>query len=150
MQLPSAIAISLDKWHQLVAARDLRSVSSLLHPDVVLRSPLGFKPVKGAESVAQILSTVAEVLTNFRYEREFISVDGYSIGLEFSASIADKQLKGIDILRFDENGAIIELEIMVRPLNSLQALGSAMASRLGVSRFRILLASWLAPFRTTR
>ena len=134
----------------MVASSDLRDVSSLLHPDVVLRSPVGFKPFNGAESVAQILTTVSQVLTDFRYERQFCSMDGHSIGLEFSASIANKQLKGIDIFRFSEYGIIMELEIMVRPFNALQALGVAMAKRMGVSRFRILVATWFAPLRAPK
>lgn len=134
----------------MVAARDFRELSSLLHPDVVLRSPLGFKPFSGAHAVVEILRTVSDVLTNFRYEREFVSEDGHSVALEFSASIGDKQLKGIDILRFAENGTIVELEIMVRPFNALQTLGAAMAKRLGGSTFRTLLASWFALLRAPR
>ena len=100
--------------------------------------------------MVRILTTVSEVLTDFRYEREFVSEDGHSIALEFSAIIGDKQLKGIDILSFAENGTIVELEIMARPFNALQALGAAMAKRLGVSTFRTLLATWLALLRAPR
>lgn len=142
-----AIAVSLHKWHQAVAAGDLRELSALLHPDVVLRSPLGFKPFQGAEAVLRILSAVSEVLSNFVYQREFASVDGLDVALEFSASIGDKQLKGVDLLRFAENGVIVELEIMVRPFNAMQALGTAMAKRLGVSPLRALLATWGARIR---
>jgi hypothetical protein len=122
----------------------------LLHPDVVLRSPLGFKPFQGVQAVTQILTTVSEVFSNFQYQREFVSEDGHSVALEFNASIGDKQLKGMDVLRFAENGTIVELEIMVRPFNALQALGAAMAKRMGVSTFRTLLATWLAPLRAPR
>ena len=150
MQPSPAIAASLNRWHQAVAAKDLPGLSSLLHPDAVLRSPLGFKPFQGAQAVGQILATVSDVFSSFRYEREFVSRDGLSVALEFSASIGDKQLKGMDILRFAENGSIVELEIMVRPFNVMQALGAAMAKRLGVSPFRTLLATWLALLRTPR
>src|SRR3546814_6016205 len=40
-------------------------------------------------------------------------------------------LKGIDMIRFDENGKIVEFEVMVRPLSGLQALGEEMGRRLG-------------------
>ena len=115
----------------MVAARDFRELPSLLHPNVVLRSPLGFKSFQGAPAVAQILATVSGVLTNFRYEREFVSRDLDSVALEFSASIGDKQLKGIDLVRFNEAGQITEFEVMVRPLSGLQALGAEMGARLG-------------------
>jgi hypothetical protein len=51
--------------------------------------------------------------------------------LEFSARIGDKQLKGIDMIRFDEQGRIVDFEVMIRPFNSLQTLGDAMGRRLG-------------------
>jgi hypothetical protein len=51
--------------------------------------------------------------------------------LEFSARVGDKQLKGIDMIRFDEQGRIVDFEVMIRPLNSLQALGEEMGKRLG-------------------
>ena len=50
--------------------------------------------------------------------------------LEFSAKVNGKQLKGIDMIRFDESGKIVEFEVMIRPLNALQALAAEMASRL--------------------
>jgi hypothetical protein len=51
--------------------------------------------------------------------------------LEFSARVGDKKIKGIDLVRFDEDGKIVEFEVMVRPLSGLQALGQAMGERLG-------------------
>jgi SnoaL-like protein len=150
MQPQPAVAASLARWRQAVATKDLRELSSLLRADVILRSPIGFKPFQGAQEVARILTTVSEVLSNFQYQREFVSGDGHSVALEFSASIGDKQLKGMDVLRFAENGTITELEILVRPFNALQALGAAMAKRMGVSRFRILLARWRAMLRPPR
>lgn len=51
--------------------------------------------------------------------------------LEFSAKVAGKELKGIDMIRFDEQGKIVEFEVMVRPLSGLQALGEEMGRRLG-------------------
>jgi hypothetical protein len=51
--------------------------------------------------------------------------------LEFSARVGDKQLKGIDMIRFDEQGKIVDFEVMVRPLSGLQALGEEMGRRLG-------------------
>ena len=50
--------------------------------------------------------------------------------LEFSARVGDKQLKGIDLIRFNEQGQIIEFEVMIRPLSGLQALGEEMGRRL--------------------
>ena len=58
--------------------------------------------------------------------------------LEFSANVAGKALKGIDMLRLDEAGLIEEFEVMVRPMSGLQALGAEMGARL--ARYKDLLA----------
>ncbi|MNP87064.1 hypothetical protein D3C76_1877120 [compost metagenome] len=50
--------------------------------------------------------------------------------LEFSARVGAKQLKGIDMIRFNEEGKIVEFEVMVRPMSALQALGDEMGRRL--------------------
>ena len=44
--------------------------------------------------------------------------------------MGDRELKGIDLIRFDETGRIIEFEVMVRPMSGLQALGDEMKRRL--------------------
>jgi len=51
--------------------------------------------------------------------------------LEFSAMVGDKQLKGVDLIRFDEHGKIVEFEVMIRPINATAALGEEMGKRLG-------------------
>lgn len=51
--------------------------------------------------------------------------------LEFGPEVGDKQLKGVDIIRFDGAGKIIEFEVMVRPFSGLLALGGEMGKRLG-------------------
>ena len=61
---------------------------------------------------------------------QLVSGDGLNVVLEFSASVAGKDLKGIDLIRFDEEGRIVEFEVMVRPMSGLQALGAEMGKRL--------------------
>ena len=51
--------------------------------------------------------------------------------LEFSANIGDKSLKGIDMVEFDEDGKIVDFEVMVRPASGLAALAAEMGKRLG-------------------
>ncbi len=85
-------------------------------------------PEKMVASV--ILNTVSQVFENFAYHRELASADGLSVVLEFSADVSGRQLKGIDMIRFDETGKIVEFEVMVRPLSGLQALGDEMGRRL--------------------
>ncbi len=126
-----AVARSLDIWHHMVASRDLSNLQTIVHPDAVFRSPMANTAYTSAPALMLALSTVIQVFEDFTYHRQLASDDGLSIVLEFSARVGDKQLKGIDLVRFNEAGQITEFEVMVRPLSGLQALGAEMGARLG-------------------
>jgi len=132
LHLQPAAAAALQRWHQFVAARDLRQLPELLHPQAVFRSPMAHKPYPGAPTVSLILNTVLQVFEDFAYHRELVSADGLNVVLEFSAKVGERELKGIDMIRFDEAGKIVEFEVMVRPMSGLQALGEEMGRRLAV------------------
>ena len=128
--MPPAVAASLKTWHAMLASGDLSELGSLLHPKVVFHSPMAHTPYPGAMVVGLILTTVAKVFEDFAYHRVFASADGLNITLEFSARVGDKQLKGVDLIRFDAEGKITDFEVLVRPLSALQALGEEMGKRL--------------------
>ncbi|MCL4265528.1 MAG: nuclear transport factor 2 family protein [Anaerolineae bacterium] len=119
---------SLARWHHIVFAHDLEALSAILAEDVVFRSPFVWKPYHGRLPTFIILSTVIEVFADFAYHREL--VDGDNWALEFSARVGDLSLKGIDLIRWNEAGQIVEFEVFVRPYNALQALGQQMQQRL--------------------
>ena len=125
------VATSLARWHHMIASGDLRELHHLVHPEACFRSPMAFKPYESAEAVVLILRTVSGVFQNFRYHRELASADGLNIVLEFSAEVGGKQLKGVDLIRFNEQGLICEFEVMVRPMSGLVALGEEMGRRVG-------------------
>ena len=128
--LQPAAAASLARWHQFVAAKDLSALPELLHPQAVFRSPMAHTPYPGAQVVNMILNTVLKVFEDFAYHRELATADGLNVVLEFSAKVGGRELKGIDMIRFDDSGLIVEFEVMVRPMSGLQALGAEMAQRL--------------------
>lgn len=128
--LQPAAAATLAQWHGLMQNNDLSSLPELLHPQAVFRSPVAHKPYVGAPMVSLILNTVSKVFVDFAYHRELASADGLSVVLEFSAKVGERELKGIDMIRFDEAGKIVEFEVMIRPLSGLQALGEEMGRRL--------------------
>ena len=135
MQAPSplhpAVAKSLETWHALVRRKDLDALASIVHPQAVFRSPMAFNPYGPAPALLLALQTVITIFEDFTYHRQFGSADGLNVVLEFSATVGDKQLKGIDMIRFDEEGRIVDFEVMIRPFNALQALGAEMGARLG-------------------
>ena len=130
LNLTPTAAKTLQRWHAMLANRDLKALPELLAPDAVFRSPMAHTPYPGAPVVSMILNTVINVFEDFTYHRELATGDGLSVVLEFSARVGDKQLKGIDLIRFNEHGQIIEFEVMIRPLSGLQALGEEMGRRL--------------------
>ena len=134
MAVPShspAVAATLASWHRMIASGELGGLPSLLHADATFRSPMAFKPYASAKAVNLILTTVFSVFEDFVYHRELASGDGQSAVLEFSARVGDKQLKGVDLIRFDADGKIVDFEVMIRPLSGLQALGEEMGKRVG-------------------
>ncbi len=128
--LKPAVQASLRRWHEMVAARDLSGLPDILHDDACFRSPMASKPYHSAAAVNLILGTVLTVFQDFAYHRTLASEDGLNVVLEFSARVGDKSLKGIDMIAFDEQGRIVDFEVMVRPFNGLQALGAEMGARL--------------------
>lgn len=130
-QLNPKIIETLEKWHDVVANKDMATLQAILHPDAVFRSPMAFKGYESADAVVLVLSHVIEVFSDFTYHRLFAGADGQSVVLEFSAKVGDKSIKGIDMIQFDQDGLITDFEVMVRPYNGLQALGAAMGERLG-------------------
>lgn len=122
---------SLALWHRMVASRDLRDLPTITHPEVVFRSPVSFTSHRGVDALALVLGAVMQVFGDFAYHRELVTGDGTSVALEFSATVGDRQVKGIDLIWFDDQGRITELEVLVRPLSGLQALAVAMNSKVG-------------------
>lgn len=129
-----AARATLAVWHDMIRSRDTGALPKFLAEDAVFRSPVANKPYLGAPTVALILQTAEKVFSNFAYHREFVSDDGQSVVLEFSADVGagegKRSLKGIDMIRFDDAGKIVEFEVMVRPATGVQALGEAMGARL--------------------
>ena len=129
--VPAAVAQSLAHWHDMVARKDLSDIARIVHPEATFRSPMAVHPYRPAAALVLALQTVVTIFEDFEYHRQFASDDGLEVVLEFSARVGDKQLKGIDMVRFDAEGRIVEFEVMIRQLNALQALGAEMGARLG-------------------
>jgi hypothetical protein len=130
MSLSPAAQRSLAKWHAMIAEGDLSDLPSIVAEKAIFRSPMAYPPYPTRNVVCLVLQTAASVFEDFVYHREFVAGPN-DVVLEFSARVGDKQLKGVDIIRFDETGHIAEFEVMVRPANALAALGQAMGARIG-------------------
>jgi hypothetical protein len=68
------------------------------------------------------------VFEDFRYVDVFD--EGDRAVLLFEARVGDRELQGIDLLRFDDEGRIVDFTVMIRPLSGLHALVERMRALL--------------------
>ena len=117
-----------DGFVEAIRNRDAEAVRAALADDVTFRSPVLAGPHEGKELVATILTEGAmKVFEDFRYRDRFESGD--AAALIFAARVADRDVDGLNLLRFDAAGKVRELTVMVRPLSGLRALAEAMERR---------------------
>jgi hypothetical protein len=121
---------TLDGWHRFVASGDPEILRPLLSEYIVFRSPFVQSPIPGRTATLLVLTTVARIFENFTYHRTFVA-GSHDAALEFAANIGKWQLKGVDLIKFNDAGEMVEFEVMVRPIKALQALGEEMGSRIG-------------------
>ncbi|MGZ5309694.1 MAG: nuclear transport factor 2 family protein [Solirubrobacterales bacterium] len=117
-----------DAFKQAAENKDFSAAEGLFSDEVVFRSPAVFKPYEGVEAMGLVLSAVVQVFEDFRYTDQIES--GGTAALLFEARVGDRELNGVDVLRFDSEGRITELMVMVRPLSGLNALVEAMGEKL--------------------
>jgi hypothetical protein len=114
-------------FRSAVERADIEAVRELLAPEIVFHSPVTFHPFVGRDTVMGLLGLVAETFEDFRYTDE-LECDG-AHALIFRASVAGKELEGIDLLRFDADGLIADFTVMVRPLSGLVPFAQAMGEK---------------------
>jgi hypothetical protein len=124
-----------DVFRAAVESEDRDALTEALSDDVVFRSPVVFKAYQGRPVVSTILTEGAlNVFEDFRYRHQL--EDGDVAALVFEARVGDRYVDGLDLLRFDADGRVAELTVMVRPMSGLNALAEAMGrefERLGIT-----------------
>ena len=120
-----------DAFRDAAESKDFSKAEELFSPQVVFRSPAVFKPYAGLDALRVLLGTVVEVFDDFRYLDQVETGD--TAVLVFEARVGDRQLNGVDVLRFGDDGRIAELMVMIRPLSGLTALAEEIGRRLGVA-----------------
>lgn len=121
---------TLDAWHRLVETRDPKGLDDLLADECTFHSPVVHTPQVG-KAISKIYLTAAmEVLgqEGFHYVREIVS--GNDAMLEFRQTIDGIEINGVDILRWNDAGRIIDFKVMIRPLKAIQLLHAKMGEYL--------------------
>ncbi len=117
-----------DGFRAAVEAKDLSAIEDVFAEDASFRSPVVFKPYEGREQISVVLGAALRVFEDFRY-REQVETGDTAV-LTFEARVGDKQLQGVDILRFAADGRVAELIVMVRPMSGMHALAERMRELL--------------------
>jgi SnoaL-like protein len=119
----------LTAWHRIVETGDPTLLDGLLDEGCVFRSPAVHTPQEGKELTTAYLSAALVVLgPTLQYRHEWY--DESSAVLEFTADLDGRSLHGIDMLRWDQRGRVVEFTVMVRPFKGLTALMEQMAAQL--------------------
>jgi hypothetical protein len=120
--------VKSDAFRAAAEAKDLTAVDELFSEDVTFRSPVVFKPYEGREALGVLHGAILKVFQDFRYTDH--TETGDTAMLAFSARVGDKEIDGIDLLRFDSEGRIGEMQVYVRPMSGMHALAEEMKARL--------------------
>jgi hypothetical protein len=121
-----------ERFRVAVERKDLAAAGELLAPEIVFHSPVTFHPFLGRETVAALLGEVARVFTNFRYTDELAMDGGHALIFRAGVAGTDREIEGIDLLRFEDgraDGLIADFTVMLRPLSALVPFAQAMGER---------------------
>ncbi len=120
----------LEKWHQLVKARDIDGLDELLADDVIFYSPVVFTPQNGKMLTTLYLAGAMEILGSekFRYVREVVGAQ--DAVLEFETELDGIYINGVDMLKWNDAGQLTEFKVMLRPLKAIQLVHQKMAELL--------------------
>lgn len=122
--------MSAAQFQKAMLSGDLDLMAAALAPDVSFWSPAVHKPYEGHAAVMKMLTAAHHVLGGLAY-KETVESDERTV-LFFTARVGDRDVEGIDALRFDTEGRVRELVVMIRPHSALEAVMGAMAQRLGL------------------
>jgi hypothetical protein len=117
-----------DAFRAAAEAKDFSRVDELFSENAIFRSPVVYRPYEGREAIKVVLGAVARVFEDFRYTAQLETGD--TAVLVFETRVGERELQGVDILRFDSGGRAVELTVMVRPMSGMHALAERMRELL--------------------
>ena len=123
--------LGLKRWHEVIESGSCaEELSAIIRDDAVFHSPVVHTPQVGRAIVVGYLAAAGNTLGNdsFEYVRELI--DGDNAMLEFTTEMDGIHVNGIDLIRFDEDGMIVDFKVMVRPLKAVNKVWEQMAAML--------------------
>ena len=124
----------LEAWHRMVRTNDASDLGALLADDVVFHSPVVHTPQLGPKLAAMYLGAAFRVFFNpsFRYVREVVGAS--DAVLEFETEIDGVLVNGVDMIRWNEAGRIVDFKVMLRPLKAINLIHERMGAMLQARR----------------
>jgi SnoaL-like domain len=121
---------ALDTWHRLVRTQDPSGLNALLAEDAVFYSPVVHTVQRGRKLAAWYLGAAFQVFFNptFRYVREIVGPSDAM--LEFETEIDGVLVNGVDLIKWNHAGQIVEFKVMLRPLKAINVIHERMAATL--------------------
>jgi len=125
-----AMIDTIAEWDRIVREHDAPALAKLLAEDVVFHSPVVHAPQRGRARTMVILEAALQVFGNpsFRYVRT-LRGDRDAV-LEFELTIDATEVNGVDMIRWDDSGRIVDFKVMLRPLQAVNLVHRRMAERL--------------------
>ncbi|MAZ86667.1 MAG: hypothetical protein CL693_03405 [Cellvibrionaceae bacterium] len=121
----------MQKWHDTFNGKgDSTQLADLLADDVVFHSPVVHTPLEGKAITLKYLQSAGVVLNNgsFHYVREVVG-ESDAI-LEFVTELDGIHVNGVDMIRWNDEGKIVDFKVMVRPLKAIQSVHAMMGQQL--------------------
>lgn len=128
----------VQRWHGVMAGAYAAGLDELLSEDVVFHSPIVYTPQRGREMTSLYLHAAAQTLLGdgsedvFRYTKQVLAGD--VAVLEFETTVDGKYVNGVDIIRCDDAGLIVELRVMLRPLQAVNVVHERMRALLAAAQ----------------
>ena len=130
----------IERWHLHIRGQLPGGLDELLDDDVVFYSPIVYTPQAGKAITTLYLSAAGQTLPGektsstgdsskgFRYTKQVLSGD--TAVLEFETTVEGKYVNGVDIIRCNDAGKIVEFRVMIRPLQAINLVHRQMGEML--------------------
>ncbi len=122
--------VVIEKWHKLLANKDMAILDEILAEDVNFYSPVVHTVQAGKAITKMYLMGAAMTIGNdsFRYVREVYD-EGFAL-LEFETEMNGIYVNGVDMISWNEENQITEFKVMIRPLKAVNRVHQMMGAAL--------------------
>ena len=121
---------TMKQWHKLIEEQNVAGLDGILADEVVFHSPIVHTPQEGKRITTFYLTAAFHVLAgdDFRYVREVYGE--HDAVLEFMTTIDGISINGVDMIRWNDEGQIIDFKVMIRPLKAVNLVHRMMGQML--------------------